>query len=329
LIGLELGCFGAAVQALSAEPDRNDTLSNSAKYGLSQALLAATAAARRSSMAEVISAEYDFPLIPRRVPILCQSGEDRQISVDKMILRRADALPHGLINSPDLIGAEGAGLGDYVVWVRDRVLRHGPSNYRPCLHFDVYGGIGHAFDLDIERVVSFLCRLEALARPFALRIESPADFGSRETQIRGLAEIRYCLRERGSTVQVIADEWCNTFADVEAFVAGAAADLIQLKMPDMGSLDDIIRGVQVCQAGRIGVYLGGSCTETDVSARVSVHVAVATQVDMMLAKPGMGVDEGYTIVANEQSRLLAMLRARNVMGRDAEGAGAISAPGRA
>jgi len=30
----------------------------------------------------------------------------------------------------------------------------------------------------------------------------------------------------------------------------------------------------------------------------------------MLAKPGMGVDEGISIVGNEQSRLLATLRAR-------------------
>ena len=54
--------------------------------------------------------------------------------------------------------------------------------------------------------------------------------------------------------------------------------------------------------------MGGSCTETDLSAGVSVHVAVATQSDMMLAKPGMGVDEGLTIVGNEQNRLLAALR---------------------
>jgi methylaspartate ammonia-lyase len=41
---------------------------------------------------------------------------------------------------------------------------------------------------------------------------------------------------------------------------------------------------------------------------MSVHVAVATQADMMLAKPGMGVDEAISIVGNEQSRLLALLQ---------------------
>ncbi|MNP84581.1 Methylaspartate ammonia-lyase [compost metagenome] len=56
--------------------------------------------------------------------------------------------------------------------------------------------------------------------------------------------------------------------------------------------------------------MGGSCAETDLSARVSVHVAVAVQADMQLAKPGMGVDEAITIVSNEQSRLLAELATR-------------------
>jgi methylaspartate ammonia-lyase len=43
---------------------------------------------------------------------------------------------------------------------------------------------------------------------------------------------------------------------------------------------------------------------------MSVHVAVATQVELMLAKPGMGVDEAYSLIANEQSRLMAVLRRR-------------------
>jgi methylaspartate ammonia-lyase len=308
LIHLDLGDgFRAAVERSLAGP-RQAALPNSAKYGLSQALLMAVAVAQGCTGAELICAEYGFPLCPRPVPIFCQSGEDRHLNVDKMILRRADALPHGLINTPGLIGNEGAALADYVGWVRDRILLHGKPGYRPTLHFDVYGGIGQAFDNDIGRIVSFICRLESLAEPFRLRIESPADFGSRRDQISGFAQIRRRLRHENSDVQIIADEWCNTLADVDAFVVAGAADLIQLKVPDMGSLDDTLRGIKLCRGGGIGVYLGGSCAETDLSARISVHIAVAAQVDFMLAKPGMGVDEAYSIVANEQSRLMATLR---------------------
>jgi methylaspartate ammonia-lyase len=307
LLGLELVSFRGSAQRLLDGPACGGDLPSSAKYGLTQALLAATATAKGCSMAELVSHEYGFPLQARPVPIFCQSGEDRQANVDKMILRKANALPHGLINNSALIGPEGATLCDYVQQVRGRVLTRGASGYRPILHFDVYGGIGEVFGRDIERIVGFLCQLEAIAAPLSLRIESPVDFGSRVEQVSGFAEIRRRLKEQGSTIQLIADEWCNTLQDLEKFLAAEAADLVQLKMPDMGSLHDTIVGIQRCRDAGIGVYLGGSCAETDLSARVSVHVAVAAQVDVMLAKPGMGVDEGHMIVANEQARLLAWL----------------------
>ena len=41
----------------------------------------------------------------------------------------------------------------------------------------------------------------------------------------------------------------------------------------------------------VGVLLGGSYAETDVSARAAVHVALATRPDLLMAKPGLGVDE--------------------------------------
>ncbi|TIU10472.1 MAG: methylaspartate ammonia-lyase, partial [Mesorhizobium sp.] len=68
--------------------------------------------------------------------------------------------------------------------------------------------------------------------------------------------------------------------------------------------------VLLCKANKVGAYVGGSCTETDLSAQASVHISVATQADMMLAKPGMGVDEAFSIVGNEQNRLLAILNRR-------------------
>jgi len=41
-----------------------------------------------------------------------------------------------------------------------------------------------------------------------------------------------------------------------------------------------------------------------------VHVAMATRADQILAKPGMGVDEGHMIVYNEMRRILALRRRR-------------------
>ena len=44
--------------------------------------------------------------------------------------------------------------------------------------------------------------------------------------------------------------------------------------------------------------------ETERSAQVSAHVAIGADADQMLAKPGMGVDEGLSIVRNEMVRML-------------------------
>ena len=44
-----------------------------------------------------------------------------------------------------------------------------------------------------------------------------------------------------------------------------------------------------------------------------VHAAMAARPDQILAKPGMGVDEGFMIVYNEMNRIIALRKAK--MGR--------------
>jgi len=109
---------------------------------------------------------------------------------------------------------------------------------------------------------------------------------------------------------LVADEWANTLEDIQAFVEAGAADMIQIKMPDLGSVHNSIEAVLACQAGGVGAFLGGSCAETDLSARVAVHVALATRPDIIMAKPGMGVDEGVSLVQNEMARTLAWIQAQ-------------------
>ncbi len=102
----------------------------------------------------------------------------------------------------------------------------------------------------------------------------------------------------------------QTLEDIRAFVEAKAADMVQVKMPDLGSVHNAVEAVLACKAGGVGAFLGGSCVETDISARVSVHVALATRPEMMLAKPGMGVDEAVMLVHNEMARTLAYIQAR-------------------
>ncbi|RWD74537.1 methylaspartate ammonia-lyase [Mesorhizobium sp.] len=296
--------------ALVFEPHEHKRLPLAVEYGVSQALLRAVAHLHRKTMAEVICAEFDLPLPKRGVPIYCQSGDAREINVDKMILKGVDVLPHGLINSRQKFGVAGQTFMEFVKWVAARTRQIGRPGYHPVLHFDVYGWIGQEIGLEPQSIADFICKVADKVPGFTLNIESPADFGSTQAQVENYARIVSILDDRGSSARIVVDERCNTLEDIRLFAEARAAHLIQIKTPDVGSLADTAHAVLLCKENKVGAYVGGSCTETDLSAQASVHISVATQADMMLAKPGMGVDEAFSIVGNEQNRLLAMLNRR-------------------
>jgi methylaspartate ammonia-lyase len=221
-------------------------------------------------------------------------------------------LPHGLINEVETkLGREGELLLDYVAWVRDRIieLRTNPD-YSPRLYFDVYGTVGVAFDGDLERVGAYLTRLGDVAKPFSVCVEHVLDAGSRSEQIRVSAALRTALLGRGSDVQIAVDEWCNTLEDIELFVSARAADVIHVKTPDLGGVNNVIEALLLVAQCGLSAYCGGSCNETDRSAQVSAHIAMACGAAQVLAKPGMGGDEGMMIVGNEMARVAALVAAR-------------------
>ena len=282
------------------------------RYGLTQALLDATALSRNITKAEVILDEYKLPLVTEAVPLFGQSGDDRYAAVDKMLLKGVDALPHGLINNvPDKLGYKGEKLEEYIRWLVARVekLRTRPD-YKPSLHIDVYGTIGLIFDQDAVRVAEYVAGLEKAAGPLDLYIEGPVDAGSKDAQIEEMGKITRRLQQLGSTVKLVADEWCNTFEDVVEFTDAKCCHMAQIKTPDLGGIHNIVESVLYCNRHGMEAYQGGTCNETDVSARTCVHLALAARPMRMLVKPGMGFDEGMNIVYNEMHRTLALLKAR-------------------
>ncbi len=269
----------------------------------------AVAKAGKLTMTEVILREYKLPLITEPVPIFAQTGDDRYENADKAIIKRAGVLPHGLINNVETkLGKDGGLLLEYLKWLRGRVLSLGEKGYLPTLHLDVYGTIAQAFNDDLERMTAYFTKLEAAAKPLPLRIEGPLDAGGKEEQIKQLSALRAALQACGIGVEIVADEWCNTLEDIIEFVDAKAADMVQIKTPDLGGIQNTIEAVLYAQKHGVGAYLGGSCNETDSGGRTAVHVALAARPVQMLAKPGMGVDEGYMIVHNEMKRTLAILR---------------------
>jgi methylaspartate ammonia-lyase len=310
-----LGREASAFRPLAAEVEalRHDGcgLHPAIRYGVSQALLDAVARAGRRLPCEVLADEYGLTLERSAVRVFAQSGDDRYTNVDKMILKAVDVLPHALINNiPDKLGADGGKLLDYVAWLRGRILRWRTSeSYAPELHIDVYGTTGTIFDNDAARIGGYLERLGEAARPFALRIEGPVDMGGREAQYAKMLEIRTFLRRRGIPVGIVADEWCNSLEDIRAMADMGAADMIQIKTPVLGGIQNSLEAVLHCRERGVQAYLGGTCNETERSAQLCVHVALASRPHQMLAKPGMGTDEGLMVVRNEMARALALLAA--------------------
>ena len=319
LVGKEADNFRQLAADMEAITIDGKRLHTAIRYGVSQALLDAVAKATGRLMCEVVADEYGCTVSDKPVPIFTQSGDDRYDNSDKMIIKGAQVLPHALINNVhDKLGEHGEKLAEYVTWLRNRILEHRQNpDYAPVLHIDCYGTIGQVFgNNNYKDMADYIEELGKLAKPFHLRIEGPMDCDcDRETQIEALAGLTAELDKRGCDVELVADEWCNTLEDIKLFADAKAGHMVQIKTPDMGGVNNTIEAVLYCKQKGIGAYQGGTCNETDRSAQVCVNCAMATQPDQILAKPGMGVDEGYMIVYNEMQRILALRAAKKAAGK--------------
>lgn len=280
------------------------------EYGVSQAVLRATAHVHGRSMAELIVDEWELGKPTRAVPVFAQSGEGGREAYEKMILKSVDTLPHGLINNPRKVGADGEVLLEEVSWLASRIRQLAPdSAYRPTVHFDTYGTLGLVFGRT-RAVAAYIARLEEAAAPYRLRIEHPIDAGSRDGQVETFLDLRSELRSLGSTAEIVADEWCNTLEDIELFSRMGAADMIHVKTPDLGGLHKAIDALLTVRESTAQAYAGGTCNETVMSSQACAHVVLATGADLTLAKPGMGVDEGLSVTRNEMRTALATWQER-------------------
>ena len=313
LIGLDVNEFKPLAERFDRLLIGEKKLHTAIRYGLTQALLSATSKSLHITMAEVIRKEYNITEKKyKSVPVFTQSGDDRYDNVDKMIIKEADVLPHALINNVDKkLGKNGELLLEYIVWLKNRIITHRlREDYMPVLHIDVYGTIGIAFNNDLNRIVDYLLVLEKTAAPFKLRIEGPIDSGNKEDTIRYLSDITRMIDEKKSSIEIVADEWCNTLEDIIDFADNKAGHMLQIKTPDLGGVNNICEAIIYCNKIGIGSYCGGTCNETNISAEVTTNIAIACMADQCLAKPGMGVDAGYMIVKNEMNRVLALTNKR-------------------
>ncbi len=314
LVGKEADNFRKLCTMMEAISVNGSRLHTAIRYGVSQAILDAVAKATGRMMCEVVADEYGCSVSEEPLAIFTQSGDDRYINSDKMIIKGAQVLPHALINNVETkLGEKGEKLIEYVAWLRDRILNfRTDESYSPVMHIDVYGTIGAVFgNNNYKEMADYIEKIGETAKPFKIRIEGPMDCDcDRETQLEALSALTREIDARGCDVELVADEWCNTLEDIKLFADNKAGHMVQIKTPDLGGINNTIEAVLYCKEKGIGAYQGGTCNETDRSAQVCVHCAMATQPVQILAKPGMGVDEGFMIVNNEMNRILALRKAR-------------------
>jgi len=299
LIGRELDSFRSVMADFDDIP-----LPRAVKYGVSQAVLDAIAKTKRETMAQVLASEYGTTIMNEPIVFFTQCGDEYYYSVDKMILRRIPVFPHGLINSVSRLKR----LPDYVKWTKRRIRHLVPEeSYNPILHYDLYGTLGLAYRNKIERIAGYLRKLEEMAKPFRLQIEDPIYMSTKKNQVEMMSRLKKLMMAEGLATKLVVDEWAPTLEDKIDFIRAGAGDLYQIKPPDLGGINRSVEAILYCKSQGVGPYLGGSCAETSRSAEVSVHIALATRPVQVLAKPGMGVDEGVSIMYNEAQRALALI----------------------
>jgi methylaspartate ammonia-lyase len=271
---------------------------------VSQALLEAVALKLRITKAGVVADEYGTTVSEKPIALYAQSGDDRYNNVDKMIIRRIEIIPHGLINNVrDKVGANGEKFLDYVKWVRDRVKQIGDPDYVPELHFDTYGTVGYALNNDIGKVADYLARCADAAAPYQFIIEMPIDLGSKAAQLEGMDKLNRLLKAKGAKVDLMIDEWCNNFDDLKDWIDSKSIQRINIKTITLGGLHNIVDSILYCNRNGVGSMVGGTCNETDISAMAMANLAMATSPQSIAGRPGMGVDEGVMTVYNEMVRV--------------------------
>jgi methylaspartate ammonia-lyase len=310
LTGLDVGTFRANAETFDRLQFDGKPMHMALRYGITQALLHATALARHETMAEVIAREYESTISETPIAILASGHRDDPLQLDRTILKRPELLPHASFTTVEHIGRSGEKLHAFADTVATRLRQIGGDDYRPQIHLDVYGTLGELFGNDTDRIARYLATLVETTKPYGFIIESPIIAKTQGEQIELFRKLRETLRRNGTRIGVIADEWCNTLEDVRLFTDEKAADYLQIKTPDLGGINNTIEAVLYCKRHGMGAALGGTANETDQSARICTHIGLACRPDFMLSKPGLGVDEALMIQRNEIHRTLALLKAK-------------------
>ena len=284
----------ALVEKTTVERPIHPTL----RHGLSQALLSAVSMLRGVTAAEVIAEEFDLPFPSKAVPLQVPIRRGQSLVIHDQVSTLAYAV--GGTDPEDSLGPNGERIQRFIRQLRERLVKAG-QHCQITIHLDARGNLGKLYGNDLGKVLGALYGLEQAALPCLIRVQDPLIMDDLDAQIKAMGQLRDYLRMRRMSLQLVAGAKINSLDDVRAFIQAESAHMLHLAMPRLGTIQELIVGIQACQAGGIGILMEGT------PSAVTCQVALATQPDILAYPPDWPGDTGVATFHNEMARTLSWL----------------------
>ena len=250
------------------------------QYGLTAALLQAVAAANRLSVAELIAKEYGLPPPDTAVPLQITLNDENIQIAHTILTSHVAALVYttSKMNDKAALGANGERLQQHIRQVA-AWLPELDATFQPCLHLDLRGSFGTLFENNGGKVLGALYGLEQAAKPYVLYVQNPVWLANREAQIEHLEQLKSYLLMRRMKLNLVADVWVDSLADVELFTSPKICHAVHIELPRLGNLDAGITAVLHVLAHNQQIILSGE------DHPLTTHIGLATRPTRLSGPP--------------------------------------------
>jgi methylaspartate ammonia-lyase len=274
-------------------------------YGLSQALLAAVAWAQNKSVIQVLCEEHGLAQPQTAVPLHAEINPNIPLSIQTITSSPIASIGYSISGTNPIVelGKDGEVLQRFARQLKEELIKTADPQSL-AFYFNVRGGYWALREDKMGQILGMLYGLEKAAEPFLVRVEDPFILDDRDEQIKKMATLKSYVGSKRMKLQLVARAGIRSTADARAFVERKAAHMLVIDLPQVGSLAESITAVLAAQQHEVGVLLGGSPDETQLAAQNALHLAIALQPTLLLAKPGRLGDAGIAAAYNEMTRIL-------------------------
>lgn len=256
------------------------------QYGLTAALLKAVAAVNRVSVMALVVRAYGLPVPETAVPLQFPLNDQNMQAAHTILTTHVASLGYTTSknNHKATLGTNGELLQRHVrrlaAW-----LPTVDAAFQPTLHLDLRDSFQELFANDEGKILGALVGLEQAAKPFILHIQNPVWQDSREAQLKSLEKLKGYLAFRRLKLQLVADAWIDSLADVKDFARPEVCHLLHIALPRLGNLEAGITAVLHLNAQDRSVILSGQ------DSPLTTHIALATQPTSLSGYPQLHFNE--------------------------------------